>query len=134
MLIKIQDAKCPKCGEQASDVLDYILVQSPITPDEEADDTAKGHIYFEYADDRQEILWDTQSLCTEEGKVTLFCPAGHSWRIAADHLEPTWAALVKLDRIASAYLEHGREETKELAKQIFDICEAVLNPKEKPNG
>jgi hypothetical protein len=65
--------KCPRCGEQAVAVVDRVLVQSPIEVDE--DDGTWG-----YADDRQEVLWDTQTLHIEEnGKFNFVCENDHWW-------------------------------------------------------
>jgi hypothetical protein len=36
------------------------------------------------------------------------------------------AVILKIDRMASAWLSHGREEAKPFAREVFDVCEQAI--------
>jgi hypothetical protein len=36
------------------------------------------------------------------------------------------AVVLKIDRMASAWLSHGRDEIKPFAKEVFDVCEQAI--------
>lgn len=38
------------------------------------------------------------------------------------------AVVLKIDRMASAWLSHGRDEVKPFAREVFDACEQIVNP------
>jgi hypothetical protein len=38
------------------------------------------------------------------------------------------AVILKIDRMSSAWLSHGRDEVKSFAREVFDVCEQIINP------
>ena len=69
--MKIEQPKCPMCGELANGILETVPCRALIN------DLTPGGV-TEYAGE-SEMFWDDQERVQKDGKTTVLCPKGHEW-------------------------------------------------------
>lgn len=82
--MKLTPHTCPICGGLPVEIVDHVLVHSPIEPVDGAVDENRE---FDYVmGESQKVLWDTQELYhfqDDDNQVSVLCDEGHSW-LASD--------------------------------------------------
>ena len=70
--MKFKPARCPECGELAKGTAETVPGIALLDFDDDGNADYSGET---------KVLWDSQeTVCDEDGRVTLVCPDGHDWQ------------------------------------------------------
>jgi len=82
-MMRFEKPRCPVCGEEPASILEMLLAHAWVSKA----DAHEGEPLWDYAGE-SDILWDTQEPLEREGKVRLYCSAGHDWETRMTLVQP----------------------------------------------